>query len=206
MNAVINDFADGEMNEAAEKYFKQLWCKGDFYHCKIFTDFPSGWSEKRADKLKRAMGNTDVGYRIIRCFEHKYESGERQFEPIFCIMDGIAKIGSDPVATVEECAIKFKGKYNKYLLSAASKLLWFKFKSPIIIYDENVRKCLGTPQNFYRAYCEKWREEYDKRKAAIDSACKHLAENNSGNNDIICKSWFKKRVFDYYLWKMGEKK
>ena len=192
------------MNEAAKKYL-ELWRDGDSNHCTIFTDFPSGWSETRADKLKRAMGNTDVGYKIVRGFEHKYESGER-FEEVFCIMDGIAKIGSDPVATVEECAIKFKGKYNKYLLSAASKLLWFKFKSPIIIYDENVRKYLGTPQNFYRAYCEKWQEEYDKMEAEIDSACKYLAENNSGNNDIICKSWFKKRVFDYYLWKMGEKK
>ena len=204
MNAIINGFADGEMNEAAEKYL-ELWRDGDSNYCTIFTDFPSGWSETRADKLKRAMGNTDVGYKIVRGFEHKYESGER-FEEVFCIMDGIAKIGSDPVATVEECAIKFKGKYNKYLLSAASKLLWFKFKSPIIIYDENVRKYLGTPQNFYRAYCEKWREEYDKMEAEIDSACKYLAENNSGNNGIICKSWFKKRVFDYSLWKRGEKK
>ena len=189
------EIGDGEMKKSAEKYLKFWHCE-DSDHCNIFANSRIGWCKQRENELRNAMDE----YKILRNFPKKCESGKR-FELVFGIMDEIADISNDNfVSEVEKCARKFQEKYGKYLLSAASKLLWFKCKSPIIIYDNNVRKHLKTAEGDYRTYCERWRAEYAEKENAIDAACADLAEVYPSDKGVICEKWFKERVFDFCLW------
>jgi hypothetical protein len=119
------------------------------------------------------------------------------------------------VKEVTSLADKFANRFKKNL-SAASKLLWLRHRHPFIIYDGRAIKALKLTANGlkYEEYCDCWRRQYQENIQAIKEASLWLATIRSFL-PVYCKAetnfpglvgspWFKERIFDTYLWEIGE--
>ncbi len=121
---------------------------------------------------------------------------------------------------VTSLAQRFKDRFDQFNLSAASKLLWLRDRSPYLIYDAravNALRRLGNKRfDSYISYCEAWQREYGKRSAAISAAARGLVDlpreytaafllTDSQLSELVYKPWFCERVFDIYLWEFGDK-
>jgi len=120
------------------------------------------------------------------------------------------------VATVNSLAKSFQEKYGKNAVSAASKLLWLRVRSPVIIFDSRALKWLktnGYPVPYgggYGEYRKKWLAAFQEHEVRIQSACAGLVavrkythaheESEKAISDLCSSRWFKERVFDKYLW------
>lgn len=199
----MRDKEKNDMIIAALCYFC-AWNRQDSGYCKFFDPFSSSWCQEWADSIAPAMSD----YAIARGFRNEYENGKR-YKPLFCIVNKIKKVDC-AVDAVNYCASELEKKYKRKQLSAASKLLWFKFKSPIIIYDNLALKGLNkrlahrgvkVREQNYAEYYKEWRTEYGKVEGAILKICKqHLDKIDS----VASEGWFRERVFDRYLWEKGK--
>lgn len=119
---------------------------------------------------------------------------------------------------VERLAQKFHRSFDRFNLSAASKLLWLSKRSPYVIFDSraaNALKELGHrfDKRSYSEYCKVWRQEYKARYSEVKAASLRLTEmraflpawhvDEKEMSKTITKSWFSERVFDIYLWETG---
>lgn len=116
-------------------------------------------------------------------------------------------------------ASSFKEAGFQHNLSAASKLLWLSSRKPII-YDSRAFTALEeeyghkADRKDYEAYCESWRRAYKKNKQAILNAVNELPKvraflpGATPADDqllaLVCKPWFRERVFDIFLWELGD--
>lgn len=124
---------------------------------------------------------------------------------------------------VGKLATRFKDIFGQSNLSAASKLLWLRNRSPYLIYDSravNALRCLGNKfdKADYISYCEVWEGEYEGRSNAISLAAHGLvnlprtytaAYGNKADDELtnlVHSKWFIERVFDIYLWEIGASK
>jgi len=128
--------------------------------------------------------------------------------------------------SVAELAERLEAAYGQNAWSAASKFLWIRFRSPIIIYDMKTwgwlkrEGKLGSFRDWKSAYygfCDVWRTEYQKREGEIRVACEGLLDVREylppvgviggklvGIPDaeleaIVLSGWFRERVFDDYM-------
>ena len=106
-------------------------------------------------------------------------------EKIDCVLTAFRDVSEiqnlSTEARVEELAMRFKGQFQKFNLSAASKLLWLRYKSPYIVCDlraVTTLKKLGCRFNDrkYSEYCEQWKAQYQKRESQIKTAASRLVE------------------------------
>jgi hypothetical protein len=91
------------------------------------------------------------------------------------------------------------------LLSAATKFLWLMHKDAVIIFDSQVRIALSSPPGDYAKYVDLWHRRYLEAVPRVAQACKsgkvqavlgpHCADADA--------EWFRRRVFDIYLWNTG---
>jgi hypothetical protein len=88
---------------------------------------------------------------------------------------------------------------KKGLLSAATKLLWLIHKDPVIIYDSQVRASLRVPPGDYPAYVSRWHALYSRHAPGIRSATSRIRVPGVPSE----REWFRRRVFDMYLWAEG---
>lgn len=111
---------------------------------------------------------------------------------------------------------KFKIIYNKELVSATSKILWFMdSKKDFIIYDTLADTSLRNHKKLadkngsekYFDFCDKWHELYNENEQQISQAIKrtkdfYVSSPNFNDLDIniMDETWFKMRVLDMYLW------
>ena len=190
----------------AEGYFTNLWQPTDSEACEIFTNPKNESLEKRAKRVKPIFAPSK--YRIDDNFEPKTPESKRDFKPVLEIVDAVQKSELDSdgaVQTVERVIKEFHGRYGRTLLVAASKTLWFKFKSPIVIIDKRVKKSLGLEGNgCYEDLFRKWHEDFKEQKQEISCACARLSQKHPGNEDVILAPWFEERVFDICLWEEGK--
>lgn len=114
---------------------------------------------------------------------------------------------------VEKLAGDFNDKFGSRNISAASKLMWLRKRSPVIIYDKWAKKALVnkglSKQATYTEYCNAWKLEYVKHQKAIKKACGNLLGiktfcalwelTDTESREIIKSDWFQERVFDMYL-------
>jgi hypothetical protein len=123
------------------------------------------------------------------------------------------------IKNVEDLAASFKKSYGQYNLSAASKLLWLRYRSPYLIYDSRAVTALHRMGNKFRnadytLYCESWRREFEKRSDEISLAAhglvnlprKYTPAFTLTDDDLVKiadSKWFIERVFDIYLWEAG---
>ena len=157
-------------------------------------------------------------YQVIRNFAEEYDKGERLGKALDALDELKDPITSDNINTnVNTLAALFKSSYKQNLLSAASKFLWIRYKSPVVIYDDRARrglklvariKRLGTGYSPYRETWLKLFEKYTTGNSAHDglSILKDYAPSDSDKAElesILGTDWFRERVFDKFLWWNG---
>jgi hypothetical protein len=118
-------------------------------------------------------------------------------------------------ATVCDLAAAFQVEYGKNAISAASKFLWLRHKSPVVIYDGRAVRCLRCSgdrfQSWdYKAYRREWRRQFNEHEAPIRSACRELIRVRDFSlahlmpddvlASLVASNWFHERVFDKFLW------
>jgi hypothetical protein len=160
-------------------------------------------------------------YGVLRNFGGVAEKG---LDAAFTMLENAAQNVTlqSVVAVVSKLATDFESAYpvkKKEKVSAASKFLWLRCQSPVVIRDTNAFACLqaascGTLTD-YGAYWREWRRQFSKRKARIRSACAQLVgvKEFSLAKDIsdrelallVASRWFQERVFDKFLLWNGER-
>jgi hypothetical protein len=179
-------------------------------------------SIERSYQASREAGATTLAevakeYSVIRNFKkideterlgHAYEKLLEISRPLETevgeVVDRFAKVLGETYGT----------DHKVKLLSAASKFLWMRFRSPIIIYDTlawnwlQKRSPLKSTDD-YSGYMEVWRSTYSQYREAIAQGCSGLVAIKKftlGWNltDSLLESWtssewFHHRVFDYLI-------
>ena len=169
----------------------------------IFAPSQCGWSEKRRKDLSWMLSKE--GYKVARTILTGPEilKGKRRFEPIFDIVDKMSGIKnrSEAIKAVEYVRSELGNFYGRDLLVAASKILWFKFKSPIIICDNLATEALNLDRNHlsYEIFYNEWYKRFTVEEPQISKACAELAKKHTGSEEDISQLWFRERVFDFYL-------
>jgi hypothetical protein len=118
----------------------------------------------------------------------------------------------DVVMKVESFARILGEIYGKVPLSAASKFLWMRFRSPIIIFDRVVSGWLnncGYKYDGYSNYHKIWSSKYQEFESQIRRACdelkciKKFTLADQEPDEIIAEwtssRWFTERVFDHFM-------
>ncbi len=118
----------------------------------------------------------------------------------------------DVVRSVESLAEDLRIVYGTTPLSAASKFLWMRFRSPIVIYDSIAAGWLknqGYKDDGYRSYIATWSKKYREFEEEIAQACGELKLFKkftlaSGTSDELLTEWtssrwFRERVFDHFM-------
>jgi hypothetical protein len=161
-------------------------------------------------------------YKVIRSFKKEGEKGGR-LHPAWMALRSSTRPESGEIEHVVDCVCKLKDRlktaYKFDALSASSKLLWLRYRSPIIIFDSRASRhlqYLDEPRsNSYQDYCQSWRNHFDSCQRAIARACRDLPPlkhftaaddiSNTALKAIVKETWFHERVFDNYLWTKGAK-
>ena len=170
----------------------------------------------RLDALRRAA----AFYRVARNLPQRCDSGSGniRYQPVLTVLDATKaahiRAGS-LVEDVQRVATAISTHYEgRGMLSLTSKFLWLKFKTPVIVYDAQARRALGTPEGDLGAYVAGWHECYARHASAIEVAVAGLAtvspfcaKPKIATPDYIGKlatqRWFKERVLDMHLWSAG---
>jgi hypothetical protein len=126
---------------------------------------------------------------------------------------------SSPVENVTALAAQFRSDFDKNNVSAASKLLWLTYRSPYIICDRRAVTGLKLLKpNFknkdYADYFAAWKTTYAEHESGLFSAAEQLpklqpffgswGETRDSLGSIAKQRWFLERVFDIYLWELGD--
>jgi hypothetical protein len=168
-------------------------------------------TKERIEALKKAV----AFYRIARNLPLEHDRGQR-LQPLLSLIDGARemRVSEDNVVeAVEEFAGRVSAIYGgNAMTSLSSKVMWLTHKSPVIIYDSQARKALGAKARLHEYY-PRWREKYRTVQPQIDEACEELvrvrdycANPEIGEMELrklAAEQWFKERVFDVHLWRIG---
>ena len=136
-----------------------------------------------------------------------------------CVAEGVGRLQVGRGHVVRDCNTSsaqagVRQARRRDVLSATTKFLWLKMKSPIIIYDSRARKALGAALGEIDEYYSRWREKFKGCEQQIRDACTSLQKVHeyTENPEVatpqyIAKTaahpWFRERVFDVYLWSLG---
>lgn len=154
-------------------------------------------------------------------FEHELQSihdegaGLVRFQPALDLIDGLRlqDFEDEPTTTIAKTARLLSLRYgNGNVVSATTKLLWMKFRSPIIIYDSKAGLALGA--NLLRKFYDQWHARYAVHRAEILDSCNALQDvldyvSDPGIasadfvRDLAAENWFQQRVFGNYLTNIG---
>ena len=174
---------------------------------KIFEQFSASRSP---EALRKAMHH----FRISRSFSGVADNAKANL-----IIDALDQANSGaPADNVHSLATRFKKEFDLFNLSAASKLLWWKHKSPYLIYDSQAVKTLRKlghrfETRNYADYERSWRSAYDRYEGEIERAAAslivlhpfiaHWHSTPDSIAELASQPWFKDRVFDMALWDNG---
>lgn len=188
--------------------FLNQWLEKEAEYCQFLA---SEKTECRLKGLKDASGH----FRIARNLPTKFEENGPRFEAVLKALDAVDNVTPDDVVDIVVKSMAFiseaYGKRN--VLSATTKFLWLKIKSPIRIYDSQARKALGTNENDYKKFNQAFVARYDAVESQITLACSNLINvrpytvqpdiTEEALNDLVTTTWFRERVLDMYLWNEG---
>lgn len=161
-----------------------------------------------------------LGYfQIARSFKGINDEKSQVPSQLVSALTKINSSTSNAEAKVDELATDLQSQFNKYTLSAASKLLWLKHRSPVIIYDRRAVNALSKKAGHkkikgnYLQFTRAWRDEYSYFERDIEAAIKNIKNGRSfmPKTDLSDRQidglsnddWFKERVFDIFLWEIG---
>jgi hypothetical protein len=114
---------------------------------------------------------------------------------------------------VDSLADQFENRFKSKNVSAASKLLWLRKRSPVLIFDKWARTALEKMEqrnlDSYEEYAIAWRKNYSLHESEITNAaisligvrqyCALWNTTASECEEIVLSEWFLERVFDMYL-------
>jgi len=173
-------------------------------------------SQSRKIRLQR-LNEAATYYQVIRRFPKKKDGAERLgkvLDLLDAALEGLSALTQYNVdVAVRTLAEKFNEAYEQGIeISAASKFLWIRHKTPVVIYDARAYTCLerlgskiGTGYADYRG---EWLKQFDQREEVIRSACAELVrvrdcspddETDESFQSTIASRWFCERVFDKFL-------
>lgn len=205
------------MAEPGFKYFAlhylDLWVSQDRECCEALEG-------KDREKKLRTLAKAAWAYRIARNLPTRYDTGKglERYGPVLDIIENADAVdfrGERLLASILRVKKKIARAYGgRGGLSLATKFLWLKMKSPIIIYDSRARAALGTKGGDIDEYYSRWREQFWLHEDAIREACSSLRRAHEYTrypeittpqyiSEKAAKPWFRERVFDVYLWQRG---
>ena len=205
-------------------HYLNLWIRSE----RAFLD--AFGSERRGERLN-ALKAAATEFRVARTLRSHGKEGSARYEPLLRILDSQpedlvkGKPPSDVVEIVtkierqiaKEYGDKRKDASERSVLSATTKLLWVKFRSPIVIYDKQAREALEVSDGDLGNFYDRWHKRFRLNEPDIASACSAIATMrdywypawNSLRHDeiieVISSRWFRERVLDICLWHEGSR-
>ena len=179
--------------------------------------YPGQSRESRLYWLKEAA----TYYQVGRRFPEKQDGPERLGKGLDFLDAVLKDVGSLTQQNVDQAVYTLAEKFNEAYgngveISAASKFLWIRCKTPVMIYDNRAYTYLtrlgekiDTGYTSYRAVCLK---QFDQRAEVIRAACAELVtvkdfapddETGESLKSSVESRWFHERVFDKFLWWNG---
>jgi len=199
-------------SEFAALRFAEFWfCKERQYHNALWSD---------DDQVILPALNKAVAYfRVQRNLPKSQDEGMGipRLKPLLPIIEHaktLAVADAEMIDAVTSTMIKIDAIYRKKALSFASKLLWLLHQDPFIIYDNQARIALRTPEADYASFVQRWRQGFEESRPQIQKACFTLADHRlylrcglevseSEVKEAAEQEWFLKRVYDIWLWAEG---
>jgi hypothetical protein len=154
--------------------------------------------EDQLGSLRQLVNRYKVARNLPRRFDE--ELGTARLQPLLDAVNATRTVafGKDDatkivVSLTGEIASRYGGAR---LVSLASKVGWFVFGSPIVIYDSLAKDALGVSTSSYMEYYAVWRDLYrDVHDELTDAAEPYSTEE-----------WFVERTFDILLWTVGDRR
>ena len=178
----------------------------------------------RAMTTRFSRGEVDVStisamlaaYKVSRCFPG---SGEERFAPILAYLQGqqqpFLSPHDDAVGAVQALAQEMQRHFGRLNVGAASKLLWMLYPNEVVIFDSYALKALmrleegssASPLKNYATFHSAWWTQYAALEEAIERATQTIAATLRSETDrqMLGTKWFRMRVFDRWLWNIGNK-
>lgn len=195
-------------------HYLNQWLSKD----RVFCEGLAGADQ--AVKLK-TLKAAAVFYGVARNLSERYDVdvGLPRYKPVLDILDSLHtypfRSGSGLVRSVLGVKERISSRYGgKDVLSLATKFLWLKIKSPIIIYDNRARRAVGARSGDLAGYYSRWNKCFVAHEEEIVVACQSLPQVREYCVDtatatpdyvsrVAAKRWFRERVLDTYLWNLG---
>ena len=166
--------------------------------------------EMRGDEeVCNALTEIATYYRIIRNLSPKRCEETYRLSPVLEELRKLErpKSSNDAVVLLGAFIEALDKRYGRKLISAASKILWMRFQSPVLIYDSLA--CEWLNEYDYPAFYGRWREEYKKVASKVENASRSLVNVKqftlaAGMGDqelgrVVGANWFHERVFDHWI-------
>ncbi len=155
-------------------------------------------------------------YRIIRNFSSTACEEPFRLSPVLTELRPLKLPASDEaaIALVDAFVDALTKHYDRRLISAATKILWMRFQSPIVIYDSLAwgalaKRGLLKGSDGYREYLYAWRAAYQPIEDDVRSAAHELVAikrftlaadtRDQDLSKLVSNDWFCERVFDHWL-------
>lgn len=198
-----------EFNHPALRYLDQ-WLSKDSVFC-------DGLAAAQRPRRLNALRQAAAFYRVSRNLRREFDEDER-LGPLLTIVDSLSRTDIEdrnPVGGVLKVRDRIREKYgDRGVLSLTTKILWLKFKTPLIIYDGQARTALAANDGDLADYYRRWRTGFQSAEREISLACRSLASvrdycvdpsalTDNELQQLASQEWFKERVFDTYLWNRG---
>lgn len=145
------------------------------------------------------------------------------------VIDCLLEVSNDDTQCTEQkvriLAERFKDTFKRLNLSAASKLLWLRYRKPFPIFDSRafcglqklgVTELENQDKQDYKKYANAWKTAYKMNSDAIQKAVGRLPDALPFVRDwyqskeeiasLAGQDWFQERIFDIYLWELGDSK
>jgi len=193
---------------AAYSYLDEWISKDLEFHRAFAFDRPLPLSDEDGAKC---LVEAATYYGVIRTLR-KNQDEEFRLVRAYKALQRVSIFDEEDLAQTVESLARELGQSNM-AWSAASKFLWMRFRSPVIIYDSIVDKWLYDHSDYkddtYANYCKFWLEKYREYSPQIGEAC---AELNSVKKFTLIPNvpdhilagwinneWFRQRVFDHAM-------
>jgi hypothetical protein len=200
----------GNIFYAAYSYLDQWMWKDRLFHEALAFEKTDVDANRGAETLVEVAKY----YGVIRTL--KVNAGESvRLESAYKMLTSTTSLGLDDVPTmVEGFAAELGNVYEGLPFSAASKFLWMRFRTPIVIYDSLVAAYVaaenrGYDNKTYQSFCSVWRKNYRQNQDAIQEACDELVSIKKFTLASECtdenvlkwtnSEWFRERVFDSFM-------
>ena len=206
---------------AATYYLSSIWMGSDRKFTENLGDHRSLDEPGRLDETREFLVKAATDYSVVRGFKTGLE--DLRLEHLRAMLQASIRPNSDPeaIVAVSRLAESLRSFYGKKLISAASKFLWFRYKSPVIIYDALSyaglkalgftpdKRLFGDQEKWYGEFTEEWRKRFQLKRVKIIEACDALkrfkkftaayAIEDSEFCAWVESEWFRERVFDAFL-------